>query len=140
LASLIAVLMPIALLLGLVQTERSEAWSDLLHSTIARVYEEERSESENRRGAMAESRRGRERSLSWDAVGQASATSTVLPGIVLPSIVLPGIGLASIDLPGAGLSSTVVPGMTLQLQPESWHCQTLLPPITALIHSPVSGD
>jgi hypothetical protein len=96
LASLIAVLMPVALMLGLAQPERVESWSDLLHPAITRVYEEP-PKSEDRRGAMAESRGGRARSLTWVAATPAELTSTVLPGMIL------------------------------QLQPECWHYQTLLP-------------
>ena len=109
-ASLITVLMPVALLLGLEPVGRPagesfnvESWATLLHPVPTRSYEELPSvEASDRRGAMAENRGDRERLFHWVAANQPDLTSTVLPDMVI------------------------------QLQAERWTYQTLLPNSTTL--------
>ena len=109
-ASLITVLMPVALLLGLAPPGRTgeesfnvESWATLLHPVPTRSYEELPSvEASDRRGAMAENRSDRERLFHWVAANQPNLTSTVLPDMVI------------------------------QLQAERWTYQTLLPNSTTL--------
>jgi len=108
-ASLMALLMPVALLLGLGQPGRTvgenfnvESWATLLHPVPTRSYEElPPVEASDRRGAMAEHRGDRERLFDWVAANQPDLTSTVLPNMII------------------------------QIQLERWTYQTLLPNATA---------
>jgi len=110
-AGLVAMLIPVALLLGLAPPSRTggesfnvESWATLLHPIPTKFYEElPPVEASDRRGAMAENRGDRKRLFDWVAANQPDLTSTILPNMVI------------------------------QLQAERWTYQTLLPNSTMVI-------